>query len=67
LAHVRNCGPLSTLGNSGETILVAILENNFRLCTRVIPANAGIQEELDPGVSRDDGNVPLGKNFREML
>ncbi len=29
--------------------------------------NAGIQGELGPGVRRDDGNVPFGKNFREML
>ena len=27
----------------------------------VIPAYAGIQEELGPGVRRDDENVPLGK------
>jgi hypothetical protein len=33
----------------------------------VIPANAGIQGELGPGVRRDDGNVPVGKNFRETL
>jgi hypothetical protein len=45
----------------------AILENNFELCTGVIPANAGIQEELGPRVRRDDENVPFGKNFREML
>ena len=47
--------------------LIAILENNFRLCTSVIPANAGIQGELGPGVRRDDGNVPFGRNFGEML
>jgi hypothetical protein len=29
--------------------------------------NAVIQGELGPGVRRDDGNVPFGKNFREML
>ncbi len=33
----------------------------------VIPAYAGIREELGPGVRRDDGNVPFGKNSREML
>ena len=52
-------------GKSQE--LIAILENNFRLCTSVIPANAGIQGELGPGVRRDDGNVPFGRNFGEML
>jgi len=46
---------------------MAILENNFRLCTSVIPANARIQGELGPGVRRDDGNVPFGNNFTEML
>jgi hypothetical protein len=30
-------------------------------------ANAGIQEELGPGVRRDDGNVPFGENLGEML
>jgi hypothetical protein len=47
--------------------IIKILENNFRLCASVIPANAGIQGELGPGVLRDDGNAPFGKNGGEML
>jgi hypothetical protein len=55
------------LHHSARRRIKAILENNFRLSTRVIPENTGIQEELAPGVRRDDGNVPFGKNFRETL
>ncbi len=40
----------------------AILENNFRLRIRVIPAKAGIQKKLGPGFRRDDGNVVFGQN-----
>jgi hypothetical protein len=38
-------------------------------CTKggYFEANAGIQGELGPGVRRDDGNVPFGNNFTEML
>ena len=38
-------------------------------CTkgRHFQVNSGIQEELGPGVRRDDGNVPLGKDFSERL
>ena len=46
---------------------MAVLENNFRLSATVIPASAGIQGELGPGVQRGNGIVPFGKNFREML
>ena len=52
-----------------------ILEEDFRLCILVIPAETGIQEELSPaadpglrsGVHRDDGRGPFGKNFRKII
>ena len=53
--------------NNPRHWVIAMLENNSRFCVSVIPANAGIQKELGPGVRRDDGNVSFGTNFREML